>query len=71
MDRAFSKLSTYCKTTFLAFPHLAYLTRNVLVMGNTVHVGSRNKPIIILDLQLNLQNHINISCCSFNKYSMH
>jgi len=22
-------------------------------------------------LQLNLQNHISISCCSFNKYSMH
>jgi len=40
-------------------------------MGKTVHVGSRNKPIIILDLQLKLQSHINISCCSFKKYSMH
>ena len=40
-------------------------------MGKIVHVGIRNKPIIISDLQLNLQNHINISCCSFNKYSMH
>jgi len=40
-------------------------------MGKTVHVGSRNKPITISDLKVNLQNHINISCCSFNNYSMH
>jgi len=40
-------------------------------MGKTVHVGSRNKLITISDLQLNLQKRINISCCSFNKHSMH
>jgi len=40
-------------------------------MGKTAHIGSRNKPITISDLQLNLQDHINISCCSFDKYAMH
>jgi len=40
-------------------------------MGKTVHIGSRNEPIVVSDLQLNLQNHINISFCSFNNYSMH
>jgi len=40
-------------------------------MGKTVNVGSRNKPIIISDLLLNLQNHVNISCNSFNKYNIH
>jgi len=65
-------VSTFCKTTFLAFPRLAYLMRNLLVWAKQYYyVGSRNKPIIIIDLQLNLQNHINISCCNFNKYSMH
>jgi len=29
--------------TFLAFPRLAYLICNLLAMGKTVHVGSRNK----------------------------
>jgi len=56
----------YCKTTFLAFPRLAYLMRNLLVMDKTVHVGSRNKPIIISDLQLNLQNHISVVVASVN-----
>ena len=35
-------VSTFCKTTFLAFPRLAYLMRNLLVMGKTVLL--RRKP---------------------------
>jgi len=35
MDRAFTKLSEYRKTTFLAFPSLAYLICYHLVVGKT------------------------------------
>jgi len=33
------------------------------------YARSRSKPVIT-ELQLNLQKHINMCCCSFNKVSM-
>ena len=38
--------------------------------GQNNIVRNRNKPTIITELQLNLQKHINICCCSFNKISL-
>jgi len=34
------------------------------------YARSRNKPTVTTELQLNLQEHINICCCSFNKVSI-
>ena len=70
MDRTFTKLSKYCKTMFLAFPRLAYLICNLLVMGKTAHVGIRNKPITISDLQQNFQI-ISIVVASINIVCIH
>ena len=53
--------TTYCKTTFLALPHIIF---NRPVAGKTMLLHlNRNKPIIITELQLNLQKYINICCC--------
>jgi len=42
--------------------------RTYSIWAKQFYVKIRNKPIIISELQLNLQMHIDISCCSFNKY---
>jgi len=61
----------YCKSTFLALPCLSYILFNRPVKGmQHYYARSCNKPTIITKLQLNLQKHINICCCSFNKVSM-
>jgi len=38
------------------------------IWAKNIYVKSHNKPIIILELQLSLRMHIDISCCSFIKY---
>jgi len=43
MDRAFIKLCKYCNTTFLAFPRLAQLICNVLVLGKTVLLRQKSQ----------------------------
>jgi len=34
------------------------------------YARSHNKAIVIAELQINLQKHINICCCTFNKISV-
>jgi len=60
----------YCKTTFLALPRLSYIILNRPVVKQYWNVRNHNKPIIITELQLNLQKHINICFCIFNKTSL-
>jgi len=54
---AFTKPSKYCKTTFLALSRLAYVIMQLWVK-QYYYVGSRNEPLIISELQQNLQKHI-------------
>ena len=70
MDWAFTKPSTV-RPHFL--PHHAYATYYLIVQQwakQYYYPRSRNKPIITTELQLNLQKHVNICCCSFIKISM-
>jgi len=58
----------YCKTTFLALISLSYIILNrAVVEKQHYYVRNCNKPIVITEVQLNLQNHIHVCCCSFNK----
>jgi len=58
----------YCKTTFLALIPLSYIILNrPVVEKQHYYIINCNKPIVITELQLNLQNHIHVCCCSFNK----
>jgi len=61
----------YCKTTFLASPCLCYILFNRPVVGKQhYYARSCNKPTVTTELQPNLQKHITICCCSFNKVLM-
>ena len=63
MDWAYTKTST-------ARPHFSPTMLILLkcpVVGKKHYVRNRNKPTIITELQINLQKHTNIYCCSFNK----
>ena len=68
MDWAFTKPSTV-RPRFL--PYHAYPTYYSIVhSGQNSIITSEVKSIIITELQLNLQKHINICCCSFSWVSM-
>jgi len=43
MDKAFTKPSKYCKITFLAFPRLAYIICNRLVMSKTTLLRQKSQ----------------------------
>ena len=57
----------YCKTTFFAFPRLASFNIQSSSGGQNknYYVRSHNKSFIMSELQINLQKHNNICCCSF------
>jgi len=70
MDWTFIKPSTVWPR-FL--PHHAYATYYSIVQWwakQRYYARSCNKRTITTELQLNLQKHISICCCSFNKISM-
>jgi len=56
----------YCETMFLALPRIAYIIFNRQVVVKTT-LCQKLPQTIITELQLNLQKHFNICCCSFNK----
>jgi len=61
----------YSETTFLALPRIAYIIFNHPVWAKQHYDARiRNKPTIIIELQLNFQKHINICSCVFNKILM-
>jgi len=53
----------------LILPHLAYLIfdRPIVTYTTLSHTLEVAKSINKSELQLNLQKHINLCCCSFNK----
>jgi len=60
----------YCTVRPRFLPYHAYPTYYSIVQQwakQHYYARGRNKPTIITELQLNLQKHINICCCSFNK----
>jgi len=58
----------YCKTTFRALPHVAYLLFNRPVVAKTTLLRQKSQKSIVAELQLNLQKQINVCRCSFKKY---
>jgi len=69
-----TKKVLYCKTTFLVFPRLAYLMCYLLVMVKTVLLHRKSqqaKYYFRFATKPAKVQYINISCCSFNKYSIH
>ena len=67
MDWPFVKPSTV-RPRFL--PHHAYATYYSIIQQwakQHYYARSRNKPTITTKLQLNLQKHINICCCSIDE----
>jgi len=60
----------YCTVRPRFLPYHAYPTYYSIVQQwakQHYYARGRNKPTIITELQLNLQKHINICCCSSNK----
>jgi len=54
----------------LTMPFL-HITLNRPVVGKQhCHIRNCNKPFIITELQLNLQKHIDICCCTLNEISI-
>ena len=62
----------HCKTMFLALPCLTFVIFNCPVVSKKqyYHIKNCNKLVIITELQQNMQKHINVCCCSFNKISI-
>jgi len=61
----------YCKTTFFALLCLSYTLFNRPVVDKTASLRQTSQQshyyCKTAELQLNLQTHINICCCSFHK----
>jgi len=60
----------YCKNTFLSLPCLSYTLFTRPIQQNSIIMPEVATNPLLLKKQLNLQKHMKICCCSFNKVSM-